>query len=187
MSLRSCFPDKSCEIFVLDTTQYDTWTKNADKVTFVKDSAENLGKLFAEETVDLIFANRVFHHFVKSSWRKSFRGMACIMRQAALTLKKNGLLCITDHFYEGRLHHTSASRVIYALTSISFAPIALFFRIDFQHNFYSAPCRACCSANLPSCAPFMPPFFIIPYSAVKNFFFISHVLGNPEFSSNFAA
>jgi SAM-dependent methyltransferase len=128
MSLRSCFPDKRCEIFVLDTTQYDTWIKNADKITFVKDSAENLGKLFAEETFDLIFANRVFHHFVKSSWRKSFRGMACIMRQAALALKKDGLLCINDYFFNGLLHHTSTSKIIYFLTSIRFSLIAMLLR-----------------------------------------------------------
>jgi SAM-dependent methyltransferase len=128
MSLRSCFPDKSCEIFVLDTTQYGTWTKNVDKVTFVKDSAENLGKLFSEETVDLIFANRVFHHFVKSSWRKNFSGMACIMRQAALALKKDGLLCINDYFFNGLLHHTSTSKIIYFLTSIRFSPISMLLR-----------------------------------------------------------
>ncbi|MDR0687887.1 MAG: class I SAM-dependent methyltransferase [Prevotellaceae bacterium] len=128
MSLRSCFPDKRCEIFVLDTTQYGTWTKNADKITFVKDSAENLSKLFAEETFDLIFANRVFHHFVKSSWSKSFRGMADIMKQVAFILKKNGLFCVTDHFFNGRLHHTSTSKIIYALTSIKLKPIAMLFR-----------------------------------------------------------
>jgi hypothetical protein len=113
---------------VVDTTQYDTWKKNSDKVTFVKDSAENLSKLFSEETSDMVFANRVFHHFVKGSWRKSFNGMADIMKQVAFILKKDGLFCINDYFFNGRLHHASTSKIIYVLTSIKFKPVATLFR-----------------------------------------------------------
>jgi SAM-dependent methyltransferase len=113
---------------VLDPTQYDTWAKNADKVTFVKGSAENLSELFEKETFDLVFANRVFHHFVKSSWKESFNGMANIMKQVALVLKKDGLLCITDYFYDGWLHHTLTSKITYALTSITLTPIQQLFR-----------------------------------------------------------
>jgi SAM-dependent methyltransferase len=128
LSLHSYFSNKSCEVFIVDTTQYDTWKKHADKITFVKDSAENLSKLFSEETFDLVFANRVFHHFVKGSWEKSFRGMADIMKQVAFILKKNGLFCITDHFFNGQLHHTSTSKIIYILTSIKFKPVAALFK-----------------------------------------------------------
>jgi ubiquinone/menaquinone biosynthesis C-methylase UbiE len=128
LSLHKHFFNNNCEIFVVDTTQYDTWEKHADKVTFVKASAENLSKLFSEETFDLVFANRVFHHFVTSSWRKSFSGMADIMKQVAFILKKDGLFCICDHFFNGVLHHTSTSKIIYALTSIRFKPVAALFR-----------------------------------------------------------
>jgi SAM-dependent methyltransferase len=126
--LRSYFPDKRCEIFVIDTTQYDTWEKYAGQITFIKDSAENLIKLFAEETFDLVFANRVFHHFVKNSWKESFKGMADIMKQIAFILKKNGHLCITDYFYNGGLNHSLTSRIIYMLTSIKFKPVVALFR-----------------------------------------------------------
>jgi SAM-dependent methyltransferase len=126
--LRSYFPDKSCELVGVDTARYDTWAKNVGNVTFVQDSAENLSTLFAEESADLVFANRVFHHFVRSSWRKSFNGMASIMKQIALVLKKDGYLCITDFFYNGWPHHTLTSRIIYALTSIRFAPVVALLR-----------------------------------------------------------
>jgi ubiquinone/menaquinone biosynthesis C-methylase UbiE len=128
LSLRRYFPNRDCEIFVVDTTQYETWEKHAGQVTFVRDSAENLSELFTKETFDLVFANRVFHHFVKGSWKKSFEGMADIMKQVSYVLKKDGLFCITDHFFTGRLHHTSTSKIIYTLTSITFAPIATLFK-----------------------------------------------------------
>jgi ubiquinone/menaquinone biosynthesis C-methylase UbiE len=128
LSLRSYFPDSNCEIFVVDSSQYDTWEKHAGQVTFVKDSAENLSKLFMKETFDLVFANRVFHHFVKGSWKKSVEGMADIMKQVSYVLKKDGLFCINDYFFDGRLHHTSTSRIIYTLTSITLAPVAALFR-----------------------------------------------------------
>jgi SAM-dependent methyltransferase len=128
LSLHGYFSDRNCKIFVVDTTQYDAWEKNAGKITFVKDSAENLSKLFAEEPVDLVFTNWVFHHFVKGSWKESYSGMADIMKQIYLILKEDGLLCITDMFYDGWPHHTLTSKIIYALTSIKFAPVAALIR-----------------------------------------------------------
>jgi ubiquinone/menaquinone biosynthesis C-methylase UbiE len=128
LSLRSYFSDEHCEIFVVDTTQYDTWKKYANQVTFVNASAENLSKLFREETFDLVFANRVFHHFVRNSWSESFNGMADIAKQVAFILKKDGFFCITDYFYDGWLHHTLTSKILYTLTSIKFAPVATLFR-----------------------------------------------------------
>jgi ubiquinone/menaquinone biosynthesis C-methylase UbiE len=124
LSLHDYFPCENCKIYVVDTASYDTWGKNACKITFIEDSAENLSKLFEENTFDLIFANRVFHHFVKNSWRESFSGMANIMKQIAFILKKDGLFCINDYFFTGYLHHALTSRIIYTLTSITLAPIA---------------------------------------------------------------
>jgi SAM-dependent methyltransferase len=124
LSLYDYFLGKDCEIHVIDTTQYDTWKQNSDKIIFVKNSAENLSKLFSENTFDLIFANRVFHHFVKNSWRESFNGMADIMKQGSFILKEDGFFCINDYFFTGRLHHTLTSKIIYTLTSIKLATIA---------------------------------------------------------------
>jgi ubiquinone/menaquinone biosynthesis C-methylase UbiE len=123
LALHKYFAGIPCEVFVLDTMSYDTWTSYADKVTFMQGSANNLEKLFKKDMFDLIFANRVFHHFVRASWRKTVRGMLDIMKQIDFVLKSDGYFCITDFFYNGLLHHTASSRIIYELTSATFPPI----------------------------------------------------------------
>jgi ubiquinone/menaquinone biosynthesis C-methylase UbiE len=57
MAVHEYLSGTNCEIFVVDTMSYDTWTKYADEVTFVKGSADDLTKLFEVETFDLIIGN----------------------------------------------------------------------------------------------------------------------------------
>jgi len=116
------------EITVLDSSSYDTWDEFADSVRFIKGSADELTSLFESESVDYVFANRVFHHFVRSSWRKSYDGMAEIMKQIHAILRPDGYLCITDYFYNGWFHHSTSSRIIYALTSLKVSPLVKIFR-----------------------------------------------------------
>ncbi len=114
---------------MIDTTEYPTWAEHSDKVTFVKQSADSLSKIFEENTFDLVFANRVFHHFVRDSWSSSFNGMADIMKEIAHVLKKDGFFGIIDFSYNGFLYDRATSKMIYALTSCSFRPLAFLLRM----------------------------------------------------------
>jgi SAM-dependent methyltransferase len=129
MAVSEYFNGEKCHVFVLDTTAYDTWKTFAHKVTFVEGLAEELSKLFAAETFDLVFANRVFHHFVRESWKKSYSGMLDIMKQIKQVLKKDGYLCITDLFYYGLIFDRIASKIIFASTTAKSAPIAALAKI----------------------------------------------------------
>jgi SAM-dependent methyltransferase len=117
MALYEKFLKNGCNIFVVDTTKYDTWEKFNGRINFVKISANNLKQTFKENTFDLIFANRVFHHFVLESWSKTIKGMFEIMDQIKFILKNKGYLCINDHFYNGFLLDKITSFLIYTLTS----------------------------------------------------------------------
>jgi ubiquinone/menaquinone biosynthesis C-methylase UbiE len=117
LELCGYFSENECEVTVVDTTRYDTWNNYTKKITFVENSANNLEKLFSENTFDIIFANRVFHHFVRETWKETINGINDIMRQIAFVLKEDGYFCITDYFYDGRIFDKSSSKIIYALTS----------------------------------------------------------------------
>jgi ubiquinone/menaquinone biosynthesis C-methylase UbiE len=128
LALCKYFSEISCEVVVVDNTRYRTWTEYADKITFIENSADNLNALFSENTFDLIFANRVFHHFVKGTWNKTIAGINDIMKQIAIILKNDGYFCITDYFYDGRFFDTSSSRIIYTLTSCKMPLFVSLFR-----------------------------------------------------------
>jgi SAM-dependent methyltransferase len=134
LELRKIFPDKNCEIVVLDSTQYKNWERDADKITFVQGSAIDLTKLFDCGTFDLIFANNVFHHFVCSSYGKTRTEQKAIMQQVAAVLKHNGKLFIHDWFYDGMIHDQTASRILYALTTPSFPPLVKICKMLGSHS-----------------------------------------------------
>ena len=127
-ALYNYFAAKNCEIIVLDNTCYDTWGEFGNKIKFIEDTANNLEKIFSAGTFDLVFANRVFHHFVKTNWEKTIINIADIMRQISKILKKDGYFCITDYFYDGALFDTSSSKIIYALTSCKIPVLVKIFR-----------------------------------------------------------
>jgi len=136
-ALSNYFDEKICEIFVIDPTKYSTWGRgdllndnvlSGQKVTFIQDSVENLDKYFSENTFDLIFANRVFHHFVNKTWRKSINSINDSIAQIARMLKNDGRFCITDYFYDGYIFDTSSSKIIYSLTSCKNPMLAFVFR-----------------------------------------------------------
>jgi SAM-dependent methyltransferase len=125
-ALRGYFSENGCEIFVVDNTRYDTWEKFADKITFIEDSAENIGKIFSENTFDMVFANRVFHHIVQKNYKDTVSGVTGIVGLISKILKDDGVFCFTEHLYNGLLFDAAASRVIYTLTSCK---IPLFVKI----------------------------------------------------------
>jgi ubiquinone/menaquinone biosynthesis C-methylase UbiE len=81
LALYNYFSKKNCEITVLDNTRYNTWNEFGNRIKFVEDSVDNLEKIFLKNTFDLVFANRVFHHFVKENWRNTITGITDIMMQ----------------------------------------------------------------------------------------------------------
>jgi SAM-dependent methyltransferase len=128
LALYNYFSKKDCEITVLDNTRYSTWNEFGNRIKFVEDSVDNLEKIFLKNTFDLVFANRVFHHFVKETWRNTITGITNIMMQISKILKCDGYFCITDYFYDGRIFDTAASRIIYTLTSCKIPLLVKIFR-----------------------------------------------------------
>ena len=115
------------QIYVLDSSDYDTWQDEeyASKVHFIKDSVENLSSVFQNgEPFDLIFANRVFHHFIGKGWRRTLKGMDDVLGQIWQVLAENGTLCIKDHFYNGMVCDKSTGFMIFRLTTCSIPAIA---------------------------------------------------------------
>lgn len=120
---------KDCEITVIDTAEYSTWEKFSKKIQFMRESADSLEKVFPPGTFDIVFANRVFHHFVAGSWNKSVYLMNNAVRQISWVLKDGGYFCVTDYFYDGLFFDTSASRLIYTLTSCKIFFLVKIFRM----------------------------------------------------------
>jgi len=118
--LKQYFGANGVEIYVIDSVEYDSWKREdmRDEICFICDSVENLERHFREDTFDIIFANRVFHHFVDASWRKSLNGMEMIMRSVRKILKEDGAFFILDHFFNGAAIDWAPSFLIYTLTSI---------------------------------------------------------------------
>jgi ubiquinone/menaquinone biosynthesis C-methylase UbiE len=141
LALHRYFSKAGCEIFLVDSTRYDTWEDFGDKITFIEESAENIEKIFAENTFDIIFANRVFHHFVaQKTWKETISDITDITNSIYKILKNEGFFCVMDHFYNGMLFDTSASRIIYALTSCK---IPLFVKIFRKIDAMSAGVGVC--------------------------------------------
>lgn len=120
MLLKDYFKAAQVEIYVLDITEYDTWHQDEfrKEIHFICDSVENLKSLFQEDTFDIIFANRVFHHFINATWKKTLLGMENCMVALRQLLRGDGALLIMDHFYNGQLWDSSSSFLIYHFTSI---------------------------------------------------------------------
>jgi ubiquinone/menaquinone biosynthesis C-methylase UbiE len=128
VGLYNYFYGKNCKITVIDATQYDTREEYSDKIIFRKESVNNLNRLYTNEYFDLIFVNRAFHHFVATTWDETIRNITDIMRQISILIKKDGYLCIADHFYNGLFFDVSASKMIYKLTSCKIPLIVKIFR-----------------------------------------------------------
>lgn len=128
--MKNHFEDNGCEVYVVDPTVYDTWDESAfgKDVNFICDSIENLKDIFEENSFDIIIANRVFHHFVHSSWRKSLKRMDEYMKAIHSLLKGDGVFCVMDHFYNGMIIDSASSFLIYSLTTIRVPAIAKFIK-----------------------------------------------------------
>jgi SAM-dependent methyltransferase len=132
LALHEYFSENGCEIYIVDNTRYDTWEKfGGGRINFIKDSAENIGKIFSEGSFDLVFANRVFHHCVSpqgTAWKDTVFNIMDIVKQAYKVLKIDGTFCVTEHCCDGMLFDASASAIIYTLTSCKIPLLAKVFR-----------------------------------------------------------
>lgn len=124
--IKRYFGDIDIQVSVIDPTEYSTWSpeKLGNEIQFICDSSENIEKLFMPQSFDLVFANRVIHHFVQPGWRRSLQGIENVMRSVNTILKDDGLFCIMDHFYNGCFFDCSSSFLVHSFTSIKNPTIA---------------------------------------------------------------
>lgn len=118
--LKEFFSENNVEVYVVDNTRYDTWSEDelGKDIHFVHDSVEHLDVIFEDNTFDIVFANRVFHHFILDSWRKSLNEMESYLWMINGILKPDGMLFVMDHFYNGMVIDSATSFWIYTLTSV---------------------------------------------------------------------
>jgi len=117
LGLYDYFRDSKCKIILLDTVKYSTWEAFSNKIDFIQASANDIDTLFSENTFDLIFANHVYHHLVKKTWKETLEVMSDITQKIHKALKPNGYFCIMDNFYNGLVFDKISSKIIYTLTS----------------------------------------------------------------------
>jgi SAM-dependent methyltransferase len=118
------------EVCVLDITRYSTWNEFSDRVRFIEGSIFETEKYFQPGSFDLIFLNKVCHHLVQNTWRKTVRGISALLSRTGETLKKGGTLCISEVYYEGPLFLKEFSSVaIFALSSIKNPLVARILRL----------------------------------------------------------
>ncbi|MDR2232726.1 MAG: class I SAM-dependent methyltransferase [Tannerella sp.] len=123
MELYSYFEASNCKIVVLDSLKYDTWSMFSDKIDFIKASVDDVNQLFAENTFDIIFANRVVHHFVRKTWKETVDGIYGIIGNIYSVLRPGGYFCVSDHFYNGFIYDKITSIIIYELTACKITAI----------------------------------------------------------------
>ena len=131
------FFSNETEIYVLDNSEYTTWQNEEyrAKVNFINDSVENLSSVFKDaEPFDLIFANRVFHHFIVKGWKRSLNGMDDVLTQIRQLLAEDGTLCIKDHFYNGMFFDQLPSFLIFTMTTCRIPVIAKFVQKNGAHS-----------------------------------------------------
>ena len=123
LKLKEYYSNIDCDVTVIDSTIFETWEEFSKKINCIETSVDNIDKIFPENTFDIIFANRVFHHFVRKNWKQTVKGIDEIIKKIHKIIKKNGTICITEHFFDGLLIDSLSSRVVYALSSNKCKPI----------------------------------------------------------------
>ena len=118
--VKQYFSNTAVDAYVLDSTSYDSWNDNllGREIHFICDSVENMDQLFCENTFDIVFVNRTFHHFVDRTWLKSLAGISKYLISINRLLKSDGALLIMDHFCDGLIWDSAASFLVYTATSI---------------------------------------------------------------------
>lgn len=103
--------------YVLDTTRYPNWNNADNDIIFCEGSVEHIETYFQDKKFDLIFCNKVFHHFVTDTYSGTLSMLEICMNKLRNQLSKNGRLCILDYFYDGLIIDRFPSWMIYKCTS----------------------------------------------------------------------
>lgn len=103
--------------YALDPMPYPSWSCFQEEIIFCQESVENIDTYFKDIKFDLIFCNKVFHHFVTNTYTGTITMMRTCMKRLSDKLTINGKLCILDIFYDGLLMDNWPSKVIYHCTS----------------------------------------------------------------------
>lgn len=104
--------------YVLDTMRYPNWNKeNFKNIIFCEGSVEHVDTYFNEQKFDLIFCNKVFHHFITNTYSGTVQMLTVCMNKLGHQLSACGRLCILDYFYDGLLIDSFPSWMIYQCTS----------------------------------------------------------------------
>lgn len=103
--------------YVLDPMRYRSWNSFQNDINFCQESIEHIDICFKEQKFDLIFCNKVFHHFVTNTYSGTLSMIYDCMKKLRKKLTKNGKLCILDIFYDGILIDSFPSWAIYQCTS----------------------------------------------------------------------
>ncbi len=104
--------------YVLDTMRYSNWDNNFDDdIVFCEGSVEHVDTYGWGKKFDLIFCNKVFHHFVTETYQGTINMIEACMNKLQRQLRKKGMLCILDYFYNGLIIDSFPSWMIYQCTS----------------------------------------------------------------------
>jgi len=122
----SAFPN--AEVTVLDCSK-SLLQKNIPhpRKKLVHESVENLQKIFCDVQFDLIIVNLVLHHLVGKTYKESRNNALQYLMLFKELLSEEGRLFICEHFYNGLLIDSLASRMIYYFTSIKLSPLRKLF------------------------------------------------------------
>jgi ubiquinone/menaquinone biosynthesis C-methylase UbiE len=119
------------EVSLLDITRYSTWEQYADSVHFFEGSVFDADKYFERNNFDIIFLNRICHHLVQTSWRKTIKAISALLMSTQALLKNDGgggYLCVSEVYYECSWLKEISSFIIYFLSSIQVPLIAKLLR-----------------------------------------------------------
>jgi ubiquinone/menaquinone biosynthesis C-methylase UbiE len=112
------------EVSVLDITRYSAWEQYSCCIHFIEGSSFEIEKRFEKETFDLVFVNRTFHHLIQSSYSKTIDGIKTLLCAIRQILKNEGILCVSECYYEILLFKGLSSWIIYNLSTINVPIIA---------------------------------------------------------------
>lgn len=166
--------------YALDPMEYPSWNRFQKEIIFCQESVEHVDTYLKNIKFDLIFCNKVFHHFVTNTYTGTLEMMQVCMRKLSKKLSKNGKLCILDIFYDGLLIDSWPSWMIYQCTTQKNEILIKLFRMLGAQSAGSGVCfqsenmwnRLICQSHLSIDVLEKGPVF--PMKRMKQAVFLSH-------------
>lgn len=111
------FSNLNIHATVFDRVEYENWNEENGEISYISGAAESLSEIFSKESFDVVFVNRLYHHLVSDSLKKTFEIMNRVTEEIRLVMKKDALLCITDNLCSGFIIDSAPCRLIFLLSS----------------------------------------------------------------------